>query len=153
MTEQVAGRPGSLSDALRTVGLWLEVSAAPHARLTLDAEGVYVNPAGGHGDRWYSWADLAGRARALQAGRRPAATAAPWLKPFALSRWSVLLRHVGQLLAAEGVQGCTIEAAVAPADRPLDCRVQARVNGEIILDTEAVRTLVWTLEVRAAAPR
>jgi hypothetical protein len=70
------------------------------------------------------------------------------MDPAALTRWSVLLRVVGQLLDAQGVSDCEIDAAVASPDSPEGCRVQVTTDGRTVLDSEAVRLQLLRLRTR-----
>jgi hypothetical protein len=107
--------PVSLQEALRTVGLGLEVNKVSHVELTITLSGIQLGTTSTYGVRNYTWHEIHSQSRSQQEHRRVQSRPAPWLDPAALTRWSVLLRVVGQLLDAQGVSDCVIDAAVATA--------------------------------------
>ena len=62
------------------------------------------------------------------------------LAAWSLTRWTVLLRVVGQLLAAQGLRDCRIEATVGDASHEAEVRVT--VDGRVVLESLAVQ-LHW----------
>jgi hypothetical protein len=138
----------TLQEALRTLGNGLEASQVRRARVEVSAAGAFVEASGEYGRRRYSWDDLASQSRAQQAQRRPAQRAAPWMDPWALRRWSVLLRVAGLLLDAQGVRDCCIEATVHLDDPLLDFDLEATADGRPVLDAEAVRNHIQWLRLR-----
>ncbi len=147
--------PMPLQEALRTLGLALEVSRVPRVEMVVDAQGVTIETTTAFGVRRYTWQEIEVQSRAQQQHRRATGRPAPWMDPMALTRWSVLLRVVGQMLDAQGVGECVIHAAPAPADAPEACRVQVRVGQRVIVDSEAVRLHLLRLRTRQseAAPQ
>jgi hypothetical protein len=131
--------PVSLQAALRTVGLGLEVSQVGRVEITITMSGLQIVTTTGYGVRHYSWQEIDAQSRSQQEHRRAQPRSAPWMDPTALTRWSVLLRVIGQLLDAQGVADCVIDAAVAPPEAPENCRVQVIAEGQVVLDSEAVR--------------
>ena len=104
-----------------------------------------------------TWHEIEAQSRSQQEHRRNQPRPAPWMDPAALTRWSVLLRVVGQLLDAQGVSDCVIDAAVASEDAPEGCRVQVTADDRVVLDSEAVRLQLLRLrtkyiEARDCAP-
>jgi hypothetical protein len=137
-----------LQEALRTLGLGLEVAKVPRAELAIDGQGIAVETTTVYGRRVYSWSDLESQARAQQGHRRAQPRAAPWMDPAALTRWSVLLRIVGQLLDAHGTRACIIRAAPAPADDPPAFAVEATADERVLVDTEDVRMQLLRLRAQ-----
>ncbi len=147
------GAPVSLQEALRTVGLGLEVSRVSRVELTIETAGVMINTTTTYGVRKYSWQEIETQSRAQQGHRRPQPRAAPWVDAAALTRWSVLLRIVGQLLDQQGVGDCVVQASVAPSDDPEACRVQVVADDRIVLDGEAVRRQLRQLRTKYVEAR
>ncbi|HEY7064785.1 MAG TPA: hypothetical protein VII06_25150 [Chloroflexota bacterium] len=143
-----AAGPVSLQEALRTVGLGLEVNKVGRLELTISITGMQVATTSAYGIRNYTWQEIEAQSRAQQDHRRAQPRPAPWMDPAALTRWSVLLRVVGQLLDAQGVSDCVIDAAVASSDSPEGCRVQVTSDGRVVLDSEAVRLQLLRLRTR-----
>jgi hypothetical protein len=149
--------PMSLQDALRTIGLGLEVNKVTRIELTIAPSGVTVGTTSTYGVRKYAWSELETQSRAQQGSRRTSTRAAPWLDPAALTRWSVLLRIVGQLLDQQGVGECMVEASIASPEEPEACRARVTADGRVVLDSEAVRLQLLRLrtkhiEARERAP-
>jgi hypothetical protein len=139
------------------VGLGLEVNKVSHVELTITLSGIQLGTTSTYGVRNYTWHEIHSQSRSQQEHRRVQSRPAPWLDPAALTRWSVLLRVVGQLLDAQGVSDCVIDAAVATPDVPEACRVQVITDGRSVLDSEAVRLQLLRLrtkyiEAREQAP-
>lgn len=147
--------PLPLQEALRTVGLALEVGRVPRVQIVVDAQGVTIETTTAFGVRRYTWQEIEVQSRAQQQHRRASGRPAPWMDPMAVTRWSVLLRLVGRLLDTRGVGECVIDAAPAPANAPEACRVQVRVGQRVIVDSEAVRLHLLRLRTRQseAAPQ
>ncbi|HZS02589.1 MAG TPA: hypothetical protein VFE37_27995 [Chloroflexota bacterium] len=143
----------SLQEALRTVGLGLDVGKVARVELTIDQAGIHVMTTSAYGVRSYAWEEIKTQSRAQQEHRRAQPRAAPWMDPAALTRWSVLLRVVGQLLDAQGVSNCVIDATVASPDAPESCRVQVTAEGRAVLDGEAVRLQLLRLRTRHVEAR
>jgi hypothetical protein len=70
------------------------------------------------------------------------------MDPAALTRWSVLLRVVGQLLDAQEMRDCEIYATVATPDAPQDFRLDVQVNGRSILNEEQIQLQLLRLRTR-----
>jgi hypothetical protein len=140
--------PLPLQETLRTVGNELESRGATQVRLVLDASGVTVDTRGERDGYWrYDWADVAA-ASAIQAARRqPEQQPAPWMDPWALTRWSVLLRVTGLLLDAQNVRECVIEAAIGA--RPEDVILRVLVGGQEVFRRSAVGVELWKLRARS----
>jgi hypothetical protein len=155
MTEPA--RPGepaapdlALPEALRTIGLSLEPLRVPEAQIAVTAAGITVTGSGAYGRHEYSWNLLAIRSGAHQESRGDrAARRDPKLA--GLTRWSVLLRIIGQVLADDGVRECVIDATVADQEAPPPWRVLVTVNGKPYMRTEDVQVHVLRLEQQAAA--
>jgi hypothetical protein len=140
--------PVSLQEALRTVGLGLEVNKVSRVELTINLSGIQIATTSAYGVRNYTWQEIEAQSRSQQEHRRAQPRPAPWMDPAALTRWSVLLRVVGQLLDAQGVSDCVIDAGVASVDSPEGCRVQVTAEGRAVLDSEAVRLQLLRLRTR-----
>jgi hypothetical protein len=138
----------SLQEALRTLGLGLEVNKVGRVELTVNPSGIQMATTSAYGIRKYTWQEIGAQSRAQQEHRRAQPRSAPWMDPAALTRWSVLLRVVGQLLDAQGVSDCVIDAAVAAADSPEGCRVQVTTEERAVLDSEAVRLQLLRLRTK-----
>ena len=146
-TSRVRGGETGLQDALRTIGLGLEGHPVPHATLRVDAAGILVDAQGAYTQRSFLWEDLARQTRSLQAGRRPRRLMLPSMDPWALTRWSVLLRGIGVLLDLEGRSTCEIHAAVESAAPPRESQLRVYVNGQEVLGVEAVRESLLRLRL------
>ena len=140
-----------LPEALRTVGLGLEVASVPRAKLTVDPVGIVVATEAPYGQREYRWSELDRQSRARQSAR--GTTTSPSADPTTLTRWSVLLRVIGHLLDGRGVHYCVVEAAVAPADDPWDCDPRVAVGGKTVLDADLVRSYARWLRSCNVDPR
>ncbi len=138
----------SLQEALRTLGLGLEVAKVRRADIVVTSTGIDVDTPGEYGHRTYDWGDLGSQSRAQQRHRRPTPRAASWMDPAALTRWSVLLRVIGQLLDAQGIRECTMQVSVATPDDPQECRVTVRANGRVMVDNEQVQLQLLRLRTR-----
>jgi hypothetical protein len=64
-----------LPEALRTVGVGLEIASAPRAKLTVDPVGIVVVTEAAYGQREYRWSELERQSHAQQSAR--GATASP----------------------------------------------------------------------------
>jgi hypothetical protein len=136
----------SLEEELRTIGNALEGHEVSRVQLVVDPTGIAVDARGGHGCRQYSWRDVAELSLAQQALRGPEAHPAPWLDPWAMTRWSVLLRLTGLLLAAQGTRFCTIDAAIGAT--PEESYLRAFRSGREVLDLGVVGAELWRLRLR-----
>jgi hypothetical protein len=137
-----------LQEVLRTLGAGLEAAKARRAEVVVDPDGVSLFAPGEYGQRRYDWDEIDSQSRAQQALRRPGNRPPPWMDPWALSRWSVLLRVAGLLLDAQGVRACTIEATVAPAESAEESRLTVTAAGREVLDGAALREHVKWLRLR-----
>jgi hypothetical protein len=137
-----------LQEVLRTLGLGLEAAKVRRAELVIDADGVSVFGTGDYGQRRYDWAEIASQSRTQQGQRRPGTRPPPWMDPWALSRWSVLLRVTGLLLDAQGVRACSIEAAVAVAETNAACQLVVVAGGREVLDAAALQEHIQWLRLR-----
>jgi hypothetical protein len=137
-----------LQDALRIIGLGLEVDHVPHATLRIDPAGILVDARGAYGRRSFCWEDLASQADSLQAGRRPRRLILASMDPWALTRWSVLLRGAGALLDLESHGTCEIHAAVEAAEPLRESQLRVYVDGREMLGVEAVRENLLRLRLR-----
>jgi hypothetical protein len=132
-----------LQEALRTIGNELEARCARQVQLTVDAAGVTVAARGEYDGHWdYGWADLAAQSR-IQLARRSGDQPSPWLDPWALTRWSVLLRATGLLLDNQGIQACTIEAAIGPT--PEAAMLRVLIEGQEVFRRTEVGVEIWRL--------
>src|SRR5690349_2873735 len=118
MPTDQSGRPLTLEQALRTIGLGLEGTAERRAILTLDDDGIVAQAGGAYGTRRHTWSSLAVDAGVLQEQRRRGRPASTRVDPWALRRWSVLLRATGRLLDARRLYVCELKAQVAATDPP-----------------------------------
>ena len=137
-----------LQEVLRTLGLGLEAANVRRVELVIDADGVGLFATGEYGQRRYDWAEIASQSRTQQGQRRPGTRPAPWMDPWALSRWSVLLRVAGLLLDAQGVRACSIQAAVADAESGGECQLTVIAGGREVLDAVAPQEHVKWLRLR-----
>jgi hypothetical protein len=97
---------------------------------------------------------LHGRARRVATPARAARVpsgAASWIAPLALTRWSALLRIVGQLLDTRRVAACSIDAAVAVLNAPRECEVRAMVGDEMVVDGDDVQIHLTQVRTRQIA--
>ncbi len=140
--------PISLQEALRTLGLGLEVAQVRRADIVIGPAGIDVDTPGEYGHRTYDWSDLESQSRAQQRHRRPTPRPAPWMDPAALTRWSVLLRVIGQLLDAQAIRSCSMQVAIASGDDPQTCRVTVTADGRIVVDEEQVQLQLLRLRTR-----
>jgi hypothetical protein len=138
----------TFQEALRTLGNGLEAHRSRRAHLVVDADGIEVDAVGEYGHRRYTWDDVATQSRTQQTDRRPRQQPPPWMDPWALTRWSVLLRITGQFLDHQRIEECTIYAVSAPPDQPDACRIGVSVDGALVLDDTAVRGQIATLRMR-----
>jgi hypothetical protein len=156
----MAGTPETppllLQEALRTIGNELEARRAQRVQLTVEATGITVDARGESSGYWdYGWADLAAQARIQAMRRRSEEQPPPWLDPWALTRWSVLLRMTGLLLDRQGVEACTIEAAIGSTPEAVMLRVL--IDGQEVFRRTEVGVELWRLRsqyrARAGARR
>jgi hypothetical protein len=140
--------PISLQEAMRTVGLGLDVAKVSRIEMTIETLGVTIGTTTTYGVREYTWQEIETQSRAQQGHRRAQPRAAPWMEPAALTRWSVLLRILGQLLDQQGVGDCVVEASIASPDEPEACRVQVVADGRVVLDSEAMRLQLLRLRTK-----
>jgi hypothetical protein len=138
----------SLQEALRTLGLGLEVAKVLRAEIVIGNTGIDIDTPSEYGHRAYAWSDLDSQSRAQQRHRRSIPRSAPWMDPAALTRWSVLLRVIGQLLDAQGIRECTMQVSVASPDDPQECRVTVKTNGKVVVDNEQVQLQLLRLRTR-----
>ncbi len=148
-----ATRELSLDEALRTVGLRLDVEQARRARLTIDAAGIAVRVLGGERRYAYTWQEVADQARAQRRLRRGGSGVSPWRDPKALTQWVVLLRLVGDLLDAQGVRECVVEATIATPAAPSEIELTVTTDGQEVLDGGAVQLHLLRLLMRHIDPR
>src|SRR5690349_5891014 len=101
-------RPAGLSmaEALRTVGSALEPHGVQRVELRISGGGVVVQPQTGAEQRAYTWDELARASEEQRQQRQTGGEAGSWVAPLALTRWSALLRIVGQLLDTRRVGEC-----------------------------------------------
>jgi hypothetical protein len=145
------GEDLTLPEALRTIGLSLERLRVPEAQVAVTAAGITVDTSTAYGRHEYSWNLIAIHSTAHQEGRGHWRPSEADRKLAGLTRWSVLLRIIGQVLEDDGVRECVIEATVADQAAPPPWRVLVTVNGQPYLRTEDVQVHVLRLEQRAAA--
>jgi hypothetical protein len=139
-----------LPEALRTIGLSLEPLGVTEAQVAVTPSGITVTGSAAYGRHEYSWNLLAIRSSAQQESRGERAQAKQDAKLAGLTRWSVLLRLVGQVLEDDGVRECLIDATVADQDATPPWRVLVSVNGQPYLRTEDVQVHLLRLEQRSA---
>jgi hypothetical protein len=147
-----------MQEALRTLGLGLEVQKVRRVEIQATPRGFELDAQGEYGHHHYDWSDIESQSRAQQKHRRSQQGPAPWMDPVALTRWSVLLRVVGQLLDAQEIHDYEIHATVATPAAPQDFALDVQVNGRSILDEEQVQFQLLQLRTcyvdhRAVAPR
>jgi hypothetical protein len=147
----------SLGEALRTVGPALDAEQVRTVHIDVNVAGLAVRPEGTAKPHWYDWDAVAALTAEQQAQRQTASAldSAEREEAFELTRWSVLLRCIGELLDAQGRRVCSIEAAVAPADDPSACRVRVTANEELIVGEEQIALQFLRIRLRlreAAAP-
>jgi hypothetical protein len=130
-------RPCSLSDALRALGFWLQPGGVRELWLEVTSEGIGVCTIVEPEHRVYQWSELAAQSQAQARHRRRRAGTRP--EPRTQLSWSGLLRTVGQLLDAQGVRECQIEATLTAPGPALDYHVLVTAGGRVVLDTRAVR--------------
>jgi hypothetical protein len=154
----MAGTPETsrlpLQEALRTIGNELEARRAQQVRLTVNPAGIIVDARGEYDGYWdYGWADLGAQSSTQAAQRRSEEQPPPWLDPWALTRWSVLLRMTGLLLDRQGVEACTIEAAIGAT--PEAAMLRVLIDGQEVFRRTEVGVEIWRLRsqyrARAAA--
>jgi hypothetical protein len=143
----------ALQEALRTLGLGLELAMVRQAEIIIAADGIEVDVKGEYGRRTYAWEDLESQSHAQRRHRRPQPRPAPWMDPTALTRWSVLLRVIGQLLDAQQIRQAAMRVAVATPEAPDDCRVQVTAGDKVVVDEEQVRLHLLRLRTRRPAAR
>jgi hypothetical protein len=147
----------SMQETLRTIGNELEARQAQQVQIVIEAGGVAVASRGEHDAYWhYTWADVAAQLRVQIARRTAQPQPLPWRDPWALTRWSVLLRVTGQLLDTRGIDVCTVEGALGATPEAVVLRVLIR--GEEVFRRTEVSVQLWRLRsqprsgVPAAAP-
>lgn len=143
---RTAGGP-TYQEGLRTVGLTLEASDVRRAALTVDRDGVRVQTTSAWGTRAFTWPDLAIQARALQAQRRPQRPtygADPW----ALARWSVLLRGAGALLDGIRPVACELHVAISADGTPDGVVVRALAAGADLFSQPDIAEHLLRLRMR-----
>src|SRR5688572_2614054 len=128
-------RPCSLSDALRALGFWLQPGGVRELWLEVTHDGIGVCTVAEPEQRVYQWSELAAQSQA-QARHRRRRTATP-PDPRTQLSWSGLLRTVGQLLDAQGICECLIEAILTAPGPVLDYHVLVTVGDRVVLDTWA----------------
>jgi hypothetical protein len=126
----------ALEEALRALGLTLEVGDVRRAQLTIDPVGIVVRAGGAYGRREYRWSELERQSRAQQAyrGTRPPGAR----DPGTATRWSALLRVVGYLLDREQIHYCVVDATLAEPEAPDAFQVRVKVADRVVLETDAV---------------
>src|SRR5947208_1094988 len=108
----------TLEEALRTIGLGLEETDVRRALLTVDDMGMVIKAGGAFGTRALSWSELSLEASVHQEQRRRGRRTPGRVDPWALRRWSVLLRATGRLLDSRRLYVCELEAQVTADDPP-----------------------------------
>jgi hypothetical protein len=153
--ETMTGSPcsGPLAEALRTIALRLDVRPTRRAQLIVSAAGVTVDATAPEAHYSYTWQVLVEHSRAQQRLRGTRGGTAPWRDPAALTRWSVLLRLIGSLLDAQGVQACIIAAAVALPAEPNGIEVSVIVDGRLVVSAPDVHLYRLRLLLRQIGPR
>jgi hypothetical protein len=137
----------SLQETLRTIGNALEKQRVQQVQIVIVPSGVTVDSRGGRDAYWhYTWADVAAQSRLQTARRTPQPQPAPWMDPWALTRWSVLLRVTGQLLDAQGIDSCTVEAALGATPEAVLLRVV--VAGQEVFRRTEVGVELWRLRAQ-----
>jgi hypothetical protein len=145
------GRPVSLQETLRIIGLELEARRPLSAQLTVDSAGVAVESGADHAGLRYAWADLAAQVEAERGHRHKGSTGRGQPDAGDLTRWSVLLRVIGQLLDAQGVRDCHIEAAPCLPVSPDLCRVTVTVGDHVVFREAAIEEQAMLLRARRGA--
>ncbi len=149
---RMARPPGlSMAEALRTVGSALEPHGVARVELHVTAAGVAVERADGAERRAYSWGDLQRLSEQQRQQRQEDADAASWVAPLALTRWSALLRIVGQLLDGRRLGECVIDAMLATPAAPRDCQVRVLVGDDVLVDGDDVRMHLVRVRTRQIA--
>jgi hypothetical protein len=144
--------PGlTLPEALRTIGLSLEPLKIPEAQVAVTPSGITVTASGAYGRHEYAWNLIAIRSSAHQESRGERAPRRADAKLAGLTRWSVLLRLVGQVLEDDGVREFVVDASVAEQDTAPPWRVVVQVNGRPYMRTEDLQVHLLRLEQQAAA--
>jgi hypothetical protein len=146
-------RPGGfpMAEALRTVGTTLEPHAVSRVELRITAAGVAVEPASGVEGRSYSWEELQRESERQRQQRQAQPDAASWVAPLALTRWSALLRIVGQLLDTRRVGECVVDATVASPAAPRDCQVRVLVGDDVLVDGDDVQMHILRVRTQQIA--
>ena len=141
----------SLAEALRTVGVALDSDGVRRAELLVDADGVTVDSSPDGKRRQYTWADVLAESQRQREQRESHSGAASWIAPLALTRWSALLRIVGQLLDTRRVAACSIQAAVAAPSAPRECEVRVMVGDAMVVDGDDVQMHLTQVRTRQIA--
>jgi hypothetical protein len=97
-------------------------------------DGIEVDAPGDHGHREYPWCDLEIQSRLQRRHRGHEGGLAPWMDPIAPTRWSVLLRAVGQLLDAQQIRHCVVQVALPMPEAPEDFQVAVTIDGKPALN-------------------
>jgi hypothetical protein len=143
----------SMAEALRTVGMTLEPHAVSRVEIQITAAGVAVAPASGAESRSYSWDELARESQRQRQQRQAEGEVASWVAPLALTRWSALLRIVGQLLDTRHVGECVVDASLASPTEPRDCQVRALVGDDVVVDGDDVQMHILRVRTQQIAQR
>jgi hypothetical protein len=150
MSEPSIAPPLGLEEALRTLGLALEATDVRRVRLHVGGDGITAQAGGAYGTRTYGWSDLTVQSKILQEQRRSRQRSRQPVDPWALRRWSVLLRATGHLLDTRQLYVCEIQAQVAAAEPPQEASVGVFVAGRPVCDTAAVAEYLLRLRLQAA---
>jgi hypothetical protein len=141
-------RPLTLQEALRTLGLALEVVNPRRVVLHIDLDGIRADVPGVYGTCFHSWDDLLIQRRSWRAGRATKQPRRLISDPWSLRRWSVLLRAAGALLDQYRTTCCVLRASAVQADPPQDATVEVIADGRQIFDTFAVRQYILRRRLR-----
>src|SRR4051794_27086518 len=141
----------SMAEALRTAGRTLEPQAAGGPGRHVTTAGIAVAAGGAVAGRACSWDDLLAASAQERQQRQAGADATAWVAPLALTRWSALLRIVGQLLDTRRIGDCVIDATLAPATEPRDCQVRVLVGDDVLVDGDDVRMHILRVRTQQIA--
>jgi hypothetical protein len=140
-----------MAEALRTVGILLEPYAVSRVELQIATAGIAVAPASGAEPRTYSWDELQRESERQRQQRQERPDAASWVAPLALTRWSALLRIVGQLLDTRRVGECMVDASLASPATPRDCTVRVLVGDDVLVDGDDVQMHILRVRTQQIA--
>jgi hypothetical protein len=138
----------TLEAALRLVGHELEGRGVTYVEVRLAPLGITVETTQPYARQDFSWGNLGIRLRSAGEQSATVAEPEPWLDLLALTRWSVLLALVGQILDRRRLRSYLIEAEVAAPATPTACQVRVSVGGEPVLGTDEVQEHLLRLRAR-----